>query len=159
MRRIKFLLAVPLMSIFLMAGPQAVAEGRVGLNFNINLGVPVVVPEPPDMVVIPGTSVSFIPGGSVDVFFYGGYWWEPLGPRWYRTRSLGGRWVPVSSRAVPAPLFRIPDDYRGRYGRAKHIPYGHWKRSHGGDWARGRRHEREERHGGGRGHGHGRGDD
>lgn len=158
MRHLKLLVVAPLLSVFLLTGPQASAGTRVGLNFNINLGVPVVVPEPPDLVVIPGTSVYFIPGGDVDVFFYGGYWWEPVGPRWYRSRSLNGRWVAVSSRFVPAPFYRIPDDYRIRYGRAEHIPYGQWKKGHHGGWDEGRGHGNEGRHGGGRGHGHGQGD-
>jgi len=127
----------------------------MGLNFNINLGAPVIVAEPPDLVLIPGTSVYYVPGGDVDVFFHGGYWWEPVGPRWYRSRSLNGGWVAVSPRFVPASFHRIPDDYRVRYGRAKHIPYGQWKKGHRGGWDEGRGHGNEGRHGGGRGHGRG----
>lgn len=159
MRRIRMILAVPLLSMALLAGFQTPAESRVGVSFNINLGVPVVVAEPPDLVMIPGMSVYFVPGGDVDVFFYGGYWWEPVGSRWYRARSLGERWVAVPPRAVPGPLFRVPGDYRVRYGRASRIPYGQWKKSHGGHWSEGRRHGGEDRHGEGRGHGHGRGGD
>lgn len=159
MRYLRVLVAAPLFSMLLLTGPTASAGPHMGLSFNVNLGAPVVVAEPPDMVLIPGMSVYFVPGGDVDVFFYGGYWWEPVGPKWYRSRSLDGHWVAVSPRSVPGPLYRVPADYRARYARGKHIPYGQWKKGHRGHWDEGRSRKHEGRQSGDRGHGHGRGND
>lgn len=146
MRHARSLLAVPILAAFLASGAPAPAGAEVGVNFNVHLGPPPVLVAPPaDLVLIPGTSIYFIPGISADIFFYDGYWWAPRGPQWYRAYSPRGPWVVRHVRAVPGPLYRVPRDYRVVYGRAKHIPYGHWKKRHGDHWAE-RRHDRDGRH-------------
>ncbi|HZW37471.1 MAG TPA: hypothetical protein VFF01_11050, partial [Candidatus Deferrimicrobiaceae bacterium] len=78
------------------------------MNLNINLGPPVIVSPPSEVALIPGSAIYFVPGVSVDLFFYDGYWWSPRGSRWYRAYEPNGPWVVVEHRYVPAPLFRVP---------------------------------------------------
>ncbi len=131
---------------FAAAGSTASA----GVNVDIHLGVPVVpavpvapapppppvmmVPGPPAMVLIPDTTVYFAPDLQMDLFFSGGFWWTRHDGRWLRARHYRGPWARVSPSYVPGPVLRLPPDYRHAYGRGEHIPYGQWKRNHGG-WA------------------------
>lgn len=149
---------VAVMAVLALGGSAAsAAPALAGVDVNVNLGIPVVaapapvvvapqpvyVEEPPEMVVIPRTSVYFVPGVNVDLFFYDNYWWNRRGDRWYRADAYNGPWGAVGPRRVPGPVYRVPADYRTVYVRQERIPYGQWKKSH---WNRGGRHE-------GRGHG------
>jgi hypothetical protein len=102
------------------------APVHAGTNVNINLGIPA-----PEMVVIPQSNVHFAPGVSVDLFYYDNHWWNRRGDRWYRGSGYNRPWVAVGPRYVPAPVYRIPADYRTVYGHEKRIPYGQWKNAHG----------------------------
>ena len=118
-----------------------------GANVNVNVGIPVgvavapapvlVAPQPvyaehpPDMVIIPRSNVYFAPGVSVDLFFYDNRWWNRRGDRWYRSDTYNGRWVAVGPRHVPAPVYRVPMNYRTVYAHEERIPYGQWKKAHG----------------------------
>jgi len=114
-------------------------EASAEVSININLGPPpIVVAEPPEVVMIPGLQVYFVPQLEFDVFFYNGYWWSPRGSRWYRTRAYNGPWKVVNKRYVPAPVYRVPKDYRNVYEKEQHIPYGQWKKQ-------GKHREKEER--------------
>lgn len=135
---------------------------NAGVNVNINLGPPVVVAEPPEMVLVPRSRVYFSPEPEVDIFFYGGYWWSPRGDRWYRARAHNGPWGVIGRRSVPREVIAVPRDYRGRYGHEKRVPYGQWKKEHRQyDKAerkdrkrdeKERKHEEKQRGGHGRGH-------
>jgi hypothetical protein len=101
------------------------------VSVNINLGPPpIVVAEPPAVVAIPQTRVWFAPDPHVEVFFYGGYWWSPRGPQWYRSRAYNGPWAVVETYRVPKAVIYVPRDYRSRYGHEQHVPYGQWKKEH-----------------------------
>jgi hypothetical protein len=117
-----------LVVLFLSSPPSdALAE----VNLNINIGPPhVVVAEPAKVVLIPGSGVYFVPDAGPDLFFYAGFWWSPRGDRWYRSKIYNGPWVVVDRRNVPVKVVRVPRDYRSRYIRAKHVPYGQWKKGH-----------------------------
>lgn len=139
-------------ALLALIGSPAPATAEV--NVNINLGPPVVVAEPPAVALIPGFGVYFVPGVEVDLFFYGGYWWSPRGDRWYRARGYNGPWVVVGRRAVPAQVIRVPRDYRGRYKKAKHVPYGQWKKRHEvREHRRDHRRDHRDEHRKGKGHG------
>lgn len=100
-----------------------------GVQVNINLGPPpIVVAEPPEVVMVPGSRVYFVPQPDVDVFYYNSYWWSPRGNQWYRAKAYNGPWGIVEQRYVPAPVCRVPKDYRAKYEKEKHIPYGQWKK-------------------------------
>ena len=117
------------------------AAARVDVGVSVNIGPPpIVVAEPPEVVLVPRTQVYFVPSLEFDVFFYNGYWWSPRGERWYRARAYNGPWRIVERRFVPGPVFRVPRDYRSIYMRERHIPYREWRERHG----RGERREMRE---------------
>ena len=126
----------PLKSMFLSLVGSAVllsfgaaGASRAEVSVNINLGPPpIVVAEPPAVVMIPESRVHFVPDPKIDVFFYGGYWWSPRGDRWYRSRAYNGPWGLIERRHVPPAVVYVPRDYRDRYGREHHVPYGQWKK-------------------------------
>jgi hypothetical protein len=107
----------------------AIAGVDVGVGINIG-PPPIVVAEPPAVVLVPRTQVYFVPGMEFDVFFHNGYWWSPRGERWYRARAYNGPWRVFERRHIPAPVLRVPRDYRSVYVRERHIPYGQWKKQH-----------------------------
>lgn len=127
-------------------------EALAEVNVNINIGPPpIVVAEPPAVVMVPGSPVFFVPIPDIDIFFYDGYWWSPRGSQWYRSKAYKGPWGVVNKRYVPAHVFRVPNDYRKVYEKEKHIPYGQWKK-HGKEGHREWKEDRKERKQG-RGHG------
>ena len=121
----------------LLAGATIVAawgfsgSARAEVNLNINLGPPpIVVAAPPEVVMIPGSQVHYVPDHDIDVFFYGGYWWSPRGDRWYRARAYNGPWGVMGRNQVPKAVRYVPADYRVRYERERPVPYGQWKKDH-----------------------------
>ncbi len=111
-------------------GANAV-PAHAGVDVNVNVGLPVVIEQPPEMIVIPRSNVYFAPGVSVDLFFFDNRWWNRRGDRWYRADDYNGPWTVVRPRHVPAPVYRVPANYRTVYVHEKRVPYGHWKKSHG----------------------------
>jgi hypothetical protein len=121
------ILAILVVLILSCPPDNALAE----VNLNINIGSPpVIVAEPAEVVLIPGSGVYFVADTGPDLFFYAGFWWSPRGDRWYRSRVYNGPWIVVGHRNVPVQVVRVPRDYRARYKKVKHIPYGHWKKTH-----------------------------
>ena len=117
------------------------AWARVNVDMNVNIGPPpIVVPAPPEVVLMPNFGVYFVPGLEFDVFFRDGFWWSPRGDRWYRSRDYNGPWRVMERRFVPRSVIRVPRDYRGRYGHERHIPYGEWR-----ERGRGERHDMRDR--------------
>jgi hypothetical protein len=167
---------------YLLAGAAIAAAigfsgpARAEVSVSINLGPPpIVVAEPPALVMIPHSQVHYVPDPQIDVFFYGGYWWSPRGERWYRARAYNGPWGVIERGRVPRAVAYMPRDYRTRYERERHIPYGQWKKDRSRwdrqnrkahkrwekdreqEWKRDRRdHGRDDRRGG---RDHNRGDD
>ncbi len=130
---------LPALAVLFLAGFVAIGTpAHAGTNVNVNLGVPVVVApqpvvveQPPEMVVIPRSNVYFAPGVGVDIFFYDNRWWNRRGDRWYRGSGYNGPWVAVGPRHVPAPVYGVPANYRAVYAHEKPMPYGQWKKVHG----------------------------
>ena len=130
---------LPALAVLFLAGFVAIGTpAHAGTNVNVNLGVPVVVApqplvveQPPEMVVIPRSNVYFAPGVGVDIFFYDNRWWNRRGDRWYRGSGYNGPWVAVGPRHVPAPVYGVPANYRSVYAHEKPMPYGQWKKVHG----------------------------
>ena len=145
-------LAVLLGALFALGGTR---EASAEMQVNINLGPPpIVVAEPPEVVLVPRSQVYFVPHPEIDVFFYNGYWWSPRGNRWYRARAYNGPWGVVARRYVPGPVVRVPRDYRVVYERERRIPYGQWKKQHKHQEKAERREEKEHRKEGKHGRGH-----
>lgn len=125
------------------------------VNVNIHVGPPpVIVEEPPELIVVPRTMVYFAPAARADLFFYRGHWWTRHDGRWFRANSYNGPWVVIGPRHVPVEIVRLPREYRTVYVREHRVPYGHLKkhwrhreherRTRAGEW-RGGGHERKER--------------
>lgn len=130
---------------------EATKEASAQVSVNINIGPPpIVAAAPPEVVMVPGSAVFFVPMPDIDVFFYSGYWWSPRGNHWYRSRAYNGPWGVVDRRYVPGPVYRVPRDYRTVYEKEKHIPYGQWKKE---------KHHGKEGHKEGKGNDHGHGHD
>jgi uncharacterized membrane protein YgcG len=149
-----------LLGVLLICGIPSIASAGVNVGIGINIGPPpIVVPAPPEVVLVPGSQVYFVPGVDFDVFFYNGYWWSPRGDRWYRAQAYNGPWGIVNRRFIPRAVFRVPHDYRRLYGHERHIPYGEWRghrgmgERHGGEFHDRGGHGGGYEHGGGRGHG------
>lgn len=129
------------MAVLFLCTVTGTAMAGVNVGVNINIGPPpIVVPAPPEVVLMPDYGVYFVPGLEFDVFFYNGYWWSPRGDRWYRAKVYNGPWRVIERRFVPRPVFGVPHDYRGRFVRERHIPYGEWRGRHFKE----ERHERRE---------------
>ena len=151
------------LAVFILAGIGAnTVPAHAGVDVNVNLGIPVgmavapapvvvapqpvYVEQPPDMVVIPRSNVYFAPGVNVDLFFYDNRWWNRRGNRWYRANAYNGPWTTVGPRYVPAPVVRVPVDYRTVYVHEERIPYGQWKKIHGERGGKHKRHKHGDRH-------------
>lgn len=142
-------LLVLIVALFAFRGTK---DASAEVSVNINIGPPLItVAEPPEVVMIPGLQVFFVPQLEFDVFFYNGYWWSPRGNRWYRSRAYNGPWGVINRRYVPTPVYQVPKDYRGRYEREQHIPYGQWKHQERKEHREGKDHKKDHKHG--RGHG------
>lgn len=120
------------------------SEARVDINIGIS-PPPLVISGPPEVAIIPGTYVYFVPDVSADLFFYGGHWYRPHEGRWFRASSYDGRWVYIERASVPEVLFRLPPDYRAMTGYRR-IPYRDLSRN----WRTWERDRYWERHGWGR---------
>jgi hypothetical protein len=146
----------------LLVGAAIAATGftepaRAEVNVNINLGPPVVIAEPPHLVLVPQSQVYFSPDPQVDIFFYGGYWWSPRGDRWYRATEHNGPWGVIERSHVPQEVIVVPRDYRTRFEREKRVPYGQWKKEHYKDRGKAERKEQKKHDRGDEGRGkHGR---
>ena len=104
-------------------------SARAEVSVSINLGPPpIVVAAPPEVVMIPGSQIHFVPDPKIDVFFFGGYWWSPRGERWYRARAYNGPWGVIERHRVPRAVIYVPRDYRARYQRERPVPYRQWKK-------------------------------
>ncbi len=82
------------------------ARAQLNVNINIALPPPLLIAEPPRMVVLPETYVYVAPELDIDIFFYDGWWWRGWEGRWYRSRSYSSGWIyyedePVFYRNVP----------------------------------------------------------
>jgi hypothetical protein len=128
-RRFPSAIVLAVLAVLILSGLPDSAPAE--FNVNINIGTPpVVVVEPAAVVLIPGSEVYFVADTGPDLFFYAGFWWSPRGDRWYRSQVYNGSWIVVEHRHVPVQVFRVPRDYRARYVKAKHVPYGQWKKAH-----------------------------
>jgi len=118
-------------------------QGVAGVNVNIAVPLPpLVIPSPPPMAVIPGTYVYYPPDVTVDIFFYGGYWYRPYQGYWYRAHEYNGPWRGIPVGRVPRPVLGVPPHFRAmpRYER---MPYAEVRRNWRG-WERERHWDRHE---------------
>ena len=111
---------------FLVIGSASPVRAEV--NVNINIGPPVFVSEPSEVVYVPSMGFYFVPGGSDDVFFYNGYWWSRRSDHWFRASQYRGPWGVANT--VPGNLRGLRPDYRAVYEKTgSRINYGEWKKN------------------------------
>ena len=104
---------------------------HAGISVSINFGPPpLAVSEPPELIMMPGMNIYYVPSFNFDIFYYDGYWWSPRGPKWYRARSHNGPWGVVQRSYVPGPLFRVPKNYRDVYKKERPVHFADWKQKH-----------------------------
>jgi hypothetical protein len=120
-----------------LAGIPASAQ----VSVNVNIGPPpVIFAAPPRVVVVPQTSVYYVPDTTYNIFFYEGRYYSFHNGAWFLATSHAGPWAFVPVERVPRVVVMVPPRYYK-------VPPGHAKAfAHG------------ERHGHGRGHEHGRHD-
>lgn len=124
-RTIPFLFAAS--SLLFIASPLK-AHAEFTINIGINAPLPtLVVAEPPEVLLIPGTYVYFAPGIDVDVLFYHGNWYRSNKGRWYRAQGYNGPWVFISK--VPGPVANVPPGFRHVPPGQEKIPYGQLKKN------------------------------
>jgi hypothetical protein len=101
----------------------ASAELYYGFHVGITNAPPpptIVYRDPPEVIVVPGTTVYVADPGDndCDLFRVGGLWYASRGGYWYKARSHRGPFVVTDARRVPRAIFNAP----ARYWR--HHPHG-----------------------------------
>jgi hypothetical protein len=121
MKSIKWMILIIGTTMLVLTGFSAQAD----VQFGIRIGPPprFVVPGPPSLLPIPGTTIYFIPDIDASILFYHGYWYRPYNDHWFRSRDYDGPWVYLSPSRVPGPLLNLPPDYRRIPRRYERIPY------------------------------------
>jgi hypothetical protein len=91
---------------------------------------PVVVAPPPpprvgpQVVIIPGSGVHYVPGVDFNMFVYEGHYYSFHHGTWFRASRHSGRWKAVDVRHVPRPVRHVPVEYY-------RVPPGHARRIDG----------------------------
>jgi hypothetical protein len=116
-------------------------QGSAQINIGIHIGTPpppppIVIPTPPQLVVIPQTQVSYAPALPYNYFFYGGRYYVSHEGAWFAAPAHHGPWTFVAVERVPQPLLRVPVAYYK-------VPPGH-RKGDGGPWEKG--HGKEHKH-------------
>ena len=135
MMREQWLLAGLLGSCALnLAVPYMVAAQ---INIGVNIGAPpppppppppLMIAAPPQLVVIPGTQVSYAPNVPHNYFFYGGKDYLFHEGAWFLAPAHRGPWTFLAVEHVPPPLRHVPLGYYK-------IPPGHRKDKGPPPWA------------------------
>jgi hypothetical protein len=81
---------------------------------NVIISPPIVtVPAEPDVIVIPGSDIYYIPDIEAHIVFYEGNWYRLYDGNWYISASLSGPWVYVES--PPSVIVTLPSEYHGKH--------------------------------------------
>jgi hypothetical protein len=100
------------------------APGPAQINVGITIGTPppppIVIPAPPQLVVIPQTQVFYAPALPYNYFLYGKKYYVSHEGAWFVAPSHQGPWSFVAVERVPKPLLRVPPAYYK-------VPPGHYK--------------------------------
>jgi len=86
-----------------------------GIVIPTPLPPPIVFSAPPQLVVVPGTSVYVAPDIEGDILFSQGVWWRLYDGRWYQSRSYGGPWRYIVRERVPPIIFGFHPGFRYSY--------------------------------------------
>jgi hypothetical protein len=128
---IRMVIITSMLTMLLMVtGPSSRSIAEVNVNVGIGVTLPaVVIPSPPDVILVPGTYAYFVPDIDTDIFFYHGYWYRPYKKYWYRSSHYNGPWTYIVNDRVPLVLSEIPPDFRHIPPGQTRIPYGQLKKN------------------------------
>lgn len=92
--------------------------GTAQITIGIDIGTPplpapprILIPAPPQLVIIPGTAVSYAPAMPYDYFLYGGKHYLYREGAWFSAPAHRGPWTVVAVERVPQPILRVPVTY------------------------------------------------
>ncbi len=91
----------------------------------------VTIPAEPDVIVIPGSDVYYIPDIEANIVFYDGNWYRFYEGHWYLSASLSGPWVYIED--PPVVIATLPPRYYGKHRihfRELKERWREWKREH-----------------------------
>jgi hypothetical protein len=111
---------------------SAVSAAGPDVKINIGLGAPavppVIVTTPPQLAVVPGTSVYYAPGAPANLFFYKSRYYTLVDNVWSTAPAYNGPWVVIQMGKVPQSILTVPVEYYK-------IPPGHMKPKGPPPWA------------------------
>jgi hypothetical protein len=99
---------------------------------------PMIIAEPPRVVVVPGSPVYYAPGVDFNLFVYHRHYYRFHEGAWFIAPAHGGPWKHMVQARVPAPVLAVPVAYY-------RIPPGHVKKMGGTHFE----HRGKSKHGGG----------
>jgi len=94
-----------ILSLCLLFGSAATADGQVRVSIGINLT------SYPELVPVPGYPVYYDANMNSNYFFYDGMYWVYQGDAWYASSWYNGPWDLVDPDSVPAYLLMVPVSY------------------------------------------------
>lgn len=111
----------------------AASAAASDINIDIGLGIPSVKPPivfttPPQLVVVPGSSVYYAPEMPANVFFYKGRYYTTVNNSWSMAPAHNGPWAVIQIGRVPPPVLSVPVEYYK-------IPPGQMKKKGPPPWA------------------------
>jgi len=105
----KLLLAAAILALATMI--HVPARAAVDINIGIALPPPIVLPAPPDLIVLPSSDDVWVdPDVGVELFFWDGWWWYFWEGRWYRSHYYDREWVYYD--ATPVFFFGVDPEWR-----------------------------------------------
>jgi hypothetical protein len=108
-RRLPRVLMLAAAAALLWSGASATAQD---VQINIGFGVPpMVLTAPPQLVVVPGTSVSYAPDVQANLFLYKGRYYTVANGVWSMAPAYTGPWAVIQIGQVPAPVVAVPVEY------------------------------------------------
>ena len=113
----------------LVSAASAAADVKVNIGLGIpSVAPPVVITTPPQLVVVPGTSVYYAPEMPTNYFFYKGRYYTVVNGVWSTAPVYSGPWAVIQIGQVPPPVLSVPVEYYK-------IPPGHLKKKGPPPWA------------------------
>jgi len=110
--RISALGVVTLSAAWLLPGmPAHAGDVSVGINIGVPAPPPVVIAGPPQVVIVPGSTVYYAPNVDFNLFVYQGRYYRFHDGHWFMATSHRGPWTFVVRDKMPQPVLAVPVTY------------------------------------------------